>query len=68
MINELNTLESKIVEVASLCHALRAENAQLKQQLASVEVDKKSLVLRMEAARGQLEQLARQLPEAKSGV
>ena len=37
MVNELNALESKIAEVASLCRALRAENAQLKQQLVTLE-------------------------------
>jgi len=66
MINELNALESKIAQVASLCRTLRAENAKLKQQLASVESDRESLVQRMDAARDRLEQLAEQLPEAKA--
>jgi len=65
MVNELNALESKIAQVASLCRALRAENAQLRQQLATAEVDKKGLTERMDAARTRLEQLAMQLPEAK---
>ena len=65
MVNELNALESKIAQVASLCRTLRAENAQLRQQLAVAEVDKKGLTERMDAARAQLEQLAGQLPEAK---
>jgi cell division protein ZapB len=68
MVNELNALESKIAQVASLCRALRAENAQLKQQLAGVESERKSLVLRMELARGRIEQLAEHLPEAKATV
>ena len=68
MVNELNALESKIAQVASLCRALRAENAQLRQQLATVEVDKKGLTDRMDAARTRLEQLASQLPEAKPSV
>ena len=68
MVNELNALESKIAQVASLCRALRAENAQLRQQLATVEVDKKGLTDRMDAARTRLEQLAAQLPEAKPSV
>jgi len=66
MVNELNTLESKIAQVASLCRTLRAENAQLRQQLAVAEVDKKGLTERMDAARIQLEQLASQLPEVKA--
>ena len=65
MINELNTLESKITQVVALCRALRAENALLKQQLAKADVDKKALTGRMESARVRLEQLAEQLPEAK---
>ncbi|MBP6710510.1 MAG: hypothetical protein KA150_04600 [Propionivibrio sp.] len=66
MVNELNALESKIAQVASLCRTLRAENAQLRQQLAVAEVDKKGLTERMDAARAQLEQLAGQLPEVKA--
>ena len=64
MVNELNALESKIAEVASLCRALRAENAQLRQQLVTLESDRSNLTQRMESARGRLEQLAGQLPEA----
>ena len=68
MVNELNALESKIAQVASLCSSLRAENAQLKLQLATAESDKKNLSERMESARGRLEQLVLQLPEAKARV
>jgi cell division protein ZapB len=68
MVNELNALESKIAQVASLCRTLRAENAQLRQQLASAESDKKGLLERMESARSRLEQLAQQLPEANPSV
>jgi cell division protein ZapB len=68
MVNELNALESKIALVASLCRALRAENAQLKQQLATIESERMNLAQRMESARGRLEQLAGQLPEAKATV
>ena len=68
MINELNALESKIVQVTSLCHTLRAENSQLKQQLASAEGDRQALLERMESARGRLEELAQQLPVAKASV
>ena len=66
MVNELNALESKIAQVASLCRTLRAENTQLRQQLAVAEVDKKGLTERMDAARARLEQLAGQLPEVKA--
>ena len=64
MVNELNALESKIAQVASLCHTLRTENAQLRQQLAAAEGNKRALSERMDLARVRLEQLADQLPEA----
>lgn len=65
MVNELNALESKIAQVASLCRSLRAENNLLRQQLAAAEADRKKLEERMETARTRLEQLAQKLPEAK---
>jgi cell division protein ZapB len=68
MVNELNALESKIAQVVSLCNSLRAENTQLKQQLAAAESDKQTLSERMELARGRLEQLVLQLPETKNRV
>ncbi len=68
MINELNALESKIAQVASLCRILRAENNQLRQQLVAAEAEKKNLEERMDNARNRLEQLARQLPETKASA
>ena len=68
MVNELDALESKIIQVTSLCRTLRAENIQLKQQLASAEGDRMGLVERMEMARSRLEELAQQLPIAKATV
>lgn len=68
MINELDALESKIVQVTSLCRTLRAENSRLKQQLASAEGDRQGFVERMELARSRLEELAQQLPAAKASV
>ena len=65
MLNELNALEIKIVQVVALCRTLRTENEVLRQQLASLESDKERLAERMAAARARLEQLAEQLPEAK---
>ncbi len=66
MVNELNALESKIAQVASLCRSLRAENNQLRQQLATSEAEKKGLEERMDTARNRIEKLAQQLPEAKA--
>ncbi|MDR0576459.1 MAG: hypothetical protein LBI87_02710 [Candidatus Accumulibacter sp.] len=64
MLNELDALEGKIVQVASLCRALRTENNQLRQQLAAVEAERKGLAARMETARGRIERIAQQLPQA----
>jgi cell division protein ZapB len=64
MINEFDALENKIVQVASLCRILRTENNSLRQRLAAAEAEKQGLAERVEAARGRIEQLARQLPEA----
>ncbi len=68
MVNELNALESKITQVVSLCRTLRAENSQLKQRLAKADAEQKALSDRMELARQRLEQLAEQLPEAKTSA
>jgi len=68
MVNELNALENKIALVASLCRTRRAENMQLRLQLAAADDDRKGLAERMESARSRLEQLAEQLPEAKATV
>ncbi len=68
MINELNALEGKVAAVVSLCRTLRAENAELKQQLQALAIDRDGLVQRMDQARVRIEQLAEQLPEAKTGV
>ena len=68
MTNELNALESKITQVVSLCRTLRAENSQLKQRLAKADAEQKALSDRMELARQRLEQLAEQLPEAKTSA
>jgi cell division protein ZapB len=68
MVKELNALESKIAQVAALCRTLRAENDQLKQQLASAEAVRSGLTERMESARARLEQLAQKLPDAKAAI
>ena len=68
MLKDLNALESKIAQVAALCHTLRAENAELKQQLASAEVVRSGLAERMESARDRLEPLAQKLPDVKAVI
>lgn len=66
MINKLPVLESKIAQVVALCQTLRAENAQLRQQLVAAESERREMAARMGAARERIEQLAQQLPETKS--
>ncbi|HOG04131.1 MAG TPA: hypothetical protein PLL14_09125 [Accumulibacter sp.] len=66
MLNELNTLESKISQVVALCHSLRTENDGLRKQLAAAEAENERLAERMAAARSRIEQLAELLPEFKA--
>ncbi|MBK7675160.1 MAG: hypothetical protein IPJ27_10640 [Candidatus Accumulibacter sp.] len=66
MLNELDALESKVVQVVALCRTLRTENDGLRAQLVAAQADKERLAERMAAACARLEQLARQLPEAKA--
>ena len=66
MVNELNALESKIAQVAALCRSLRAENDDLRQQLAAADVAKQDLAGRIEIARLRLEAIVEQIPEAKA--
>jgi cell division protein ZapB len=66
MLDEFNALEGKIVQVISLCRALRAENDLLRQRLATAEAEKHGLAERVEMARYRVEQLVRQLPDAET--
>jgi cell division protein ZapB len=66
MVNELNALESKIAQAVALCRDLRAENIELRQQLAAAEGEKRRVVERMNTACVRLEQLTLQLPEAET--
>jgi cell division protein ZapB len=68
MVNELNLLEGKVVQVVALCRNLRAENVELRQSLAAVNVEKQRLVERIDMARERIEALARALPEAKDEI
>ncbi len=63
MVNELDTLESKVAQVVLLCSVLRAENLQLRQQLDQADQERQRLADLINAARARIEQLAHQLPE-----
>lgn len=60
---ELDALEDKVRQVATLCHTLRQENVALRQQLVAAQQDNKQLTARLDAARERLEGLLDRLPE-----
>ncbi len=60
---EFNSLEAKVAQFVGLCERLRAENHDLRQQLASAKNDAKRLNERIEGARTKLESLLARLPD-----
>jgi cell division protein ZapB len=60
---EFNSLESKVTQFVGLCERLRAENHDLRQQLASARNDAKRLNERIEGAKQKLENLLARLPD-----
>ena len=62
METEFNSLEAKVAQFVSLCERLRAENDDLKQQLAAARVDAKRLHEKIDGAKARLEGLLSRLP------
>ena len=60
---EFNALESKVAQFVGLCDRLRAENHDLRQQLATARNDAKRLNERIEGAKVKLESLIARLPD-----
>jgi len=60
---EFASLEAKVAQFVSMCERLRAENRELRQQLASAQNDAKRLNERIDSARSKLEQLIARLPD-----
>jgi cell division protein ZapB len=60
---EFNSLETKVAQFVGLCERLRAENHDLRQQLASAKNDAKRLNERIEGAKVKLESLLARLPD-----
>ena len=60
---ELNSLEAKVAQFVGLCERLRAENHDLRQQLATARNDAKRLNERIEGAKVKLESLLARLPD-----
>ncbi len=59
---EFNSLEEKVAQFVSLCERLRAENNDLKQQLAAARSDAKRLHEKIHSATARLEGLLARLP------
>ena len=62
MDTELKALEGKIEQFVEFCQRLRADNQQLRQQLAAAMSQSKRLEEKITAATGRLETLLSQMP------
>ena len=60
---EFNSLETKVAQLVGLCERLRAENHDLRQQLAAARNDAKRLNERIDGAKVKLESLLARLPD-----
>ena len=60
---ELNSLEDKVAQVVGLCERLRAENTDLRQQLAEAQSDARRLSEKIEGAKAKVEHLLSRLPD-----
>jgi cell division protein ZapB len=60
---EFDSLEAKVAQFVGICERLRAENHDLRQQLASARNDAKRLSERIEGARSRLEHLLARIPD-----
>ncbi|HEY0267933.1 MAG TPA: hypothetical protein VGC12_01735 [Methyloradius sp.] len=63
METDLNALEAKLTQLIELCQSLRAENLQLRQELAQARDDTKQLKSQMTEASARLEALIERLPQ-----
>lgn len=59
---DLKVLEQKVTQLILLCDSLRAENAQLRQNLSAVESDSATLKSNMAQASERIESLLSSLP------
>ena len=59
---EFNSLEQKVAQFVSLCERLRAENNDLKKELAVARSDAKRLHEKIDTAKARLEGLLSRLP------
>ena len=59
---EFNSLEAKVEQFVELCERLRAENRELRQQLAAAQNDAKRLSEKIDGAKSRLEGLLNRIP------
>ena len=59
---EFSSLEIKVAQFVSLCERLRAENHELRQQLAVARTDARHLHEKIDGAKARLEGLLSRLP------
>jgi len=59
---EFNSLEAKVAQFVTLCERLRAENLELREQLAAARGDAKKLHDKIDGAKARLEGLISRLP------
>ena len=59
---EFNSLEAKVEQFVELCERLRAENSELRQQLAAAQNDAKRLNEKIDGAKSRLEGLLNRIP------
>jgi cell division protein ZapB len=59
---EFNSLESKVAQFVALCERLRAENMELRRQLAQAQNDARRLHEKIDGAKLRLEGLLSRLP------
>ena len=59
---EFSSLEAKVAQFVSLCERLRAENTDLRRELAAARTEAKRLHEKVDGARARLEGLLSRLP------
>ncbi len=59
---EFSSLETKVAQFVSVCERLRAENQDLRQQLAAARTDARRLHEKIDGAKARLEGLLSRLP------
>ena len=59
---EFNSLEAKVEQFVELCERLRAENSDLRQQLAAARSEARRLNEKVDGAKARLEGLLSRLP------